>query len=209
MIHKSNKFYHHDDDEEDNLQIHHTVVQSITNRIRVMEPFYEELVPDLFGLDFIDTSCFSIENLVDRFQQFYYENEVIVPAVANSFAIKDYSLLGKLVDWSHKQTIELLENTLPETEWLPNWARGIVEDNNTRSDSSPKCERVYALAASVFGAGFGGSCWALVRKDEALSFLNQWRDAYEVKFPSQTCDPDNLPREFFIMRPGQGALSFG
>ena len=49
-----------------------------------------------------------------------------------------------------------------------------------------------ALAASAFGAGFGGSVWALVQEAEAPAFLEQWRSRYLANFP------DRLPKaEFF------------
>ena len=52
-----------------------------------------------------------------------------------------------LVDQSQAATEQLLGNQVPETVWLAREARGLG-----------------AIAASAFGAGFGGSVWALVAR---------------------------------------------
>ena len=41
-----------------------------------------------------------------------------------------------------------------------------------------------ALGASAFGAGFGGSVWALVHAAEVETFCEQWSAAYARAFPS-------------------------
>ena len=35
-----------------------------------------------------------------------------------------------------------------------------------------------AVAASAFGAGFGGSVWAMVPRDDAERFTARWKDRY-------------------------------
>jgi len=40
-----------------------------------------------------------------------------------------------------------------------------------------------AAAASAFGAGFGGSVWALVPTDRVSEFLAQWQRSYLDRFP--------------------------
>lgn len=60
-----------------------------------------------------------------------------------------------------------LQNLVPETRWLPSAA-----------------ERLGALGASAFGAGFGGSCYAVVRKTEAEGFKEAWRQARGLVFAS-------------------------
>ena len=40
-----------------------------------------------------------------------------------------------------------------------------------------------AIAASAFGAGFGGSVWALVASTQADVFRHRWADAYAAAFP--------------------------
>ena len=39
------------------------------------------------------------------------------------------------------------------------------------------------MAASSFGAGFGGSVWALVEAAAAEDFLTEWADGYFAEFP--------------------------
>ena len=42
-----------------------------------------------------------------------------------------------------------------------------------------------ALTASAFGAGFGGSCYAIVSADAAEAFAAAWEGAYREQFPSR------------------------
>ena len=72
---------------------------------------------------------------------------------------------------------------MEETRWLPLVA-----------------ERRGAIAASAFGAGFGGSCWALVKTVEAAEFAGLWAADYRHKFPEA-----GERATFFVMRPGPGA----
>ena len=72
---------------------------------------------------------------------------------------------------------------MAETEWLPSAAR----------------ERG-ALAASAFGAGFGGSCWALARAEHAEALREQWEESYLRAFPEH-----RGRASFFTMDPAPGA----
>jgi galactokinase len=56
-----------------------------------------------------------------------------------------------------------------------------------------------AMAASAFGAGFGGSVWALVKRSEAFAFLSEWRAQYARAFPGHS-----KQSEFFITGAGPG-----
>ena len=40
-----------------------------------------------------------------------------------------------------------------------------------------------AVAASAFGAGFGGSVWAMVAADESAAFLDAWSADYGATHP--------------------------
>ena len=152
--------------------------------------------------------------LVKRFEQFYEESELLVPAVAYCLAESELEMLGPIVDRSHKNAVNILKNQIEETAWLPLWARGIEHQLKTNPtlyvDDGEHChcdqtqknhKRITALASSAFGAGFGGSCWALVHRNESEEFLMQWRNAYDEAFPA------NDGREFFITEPGPGAFS--
>jgi len=100
--------------------------------------------------------------LLDRFEQFRLESEVIIPQASEALVRMDLDTFGKLVDESQAAAENLLGNQVPETIWLAREARAVG-----------------AYAASAFGAGFGGSVWALVSVSEAADFANRWREAYE------------------------------
>ena len=207
QLEESNNYF----SDETTRQFHVSILSSIQRCMKMTGSIYKQYTPKLFELD--DQSCpFSMDDLINRLEQFYYENQVIVPGVARSFVTKYHYTLGKLVDWSHEMTVTLLQNIVPETEWLPKWARGNDNEKMKKKQQEEGNDngRVYALAASAFGAGFGGACWALVRKEEAQLFLKQWKLEYESVFPQSLIQEDlsPLPREFFIMRPGHGAYSF-
>jgi galactokinase len=42
-----------------------------------------------------------------------------------------------------------------------------------------------AFGASSFGAGFGGSVWALVGQAEAADFAARWLASYRAEFPAR------------------------
>jgi len=122
--------------------------------------------------------------LRQRFEQFFDESEVLTSGIGDALGKADYERLGKLADESHRQTVECLRNTIPETAWLPQEAR-----------------RLGAIASSAFGAGFGGSCWAIAKSSEANELLERWQKAYLEKFPK--CKSS---ASFFTMQPGPGAF---
>ena len=109
--------------------------------------------------------------LLNRFEQFWLESEVIIPKASDALAQQDLRAFGELVQESQAAAETLLGNQVPETMWLAREARSLG-----------------AYAASAFGAGFGGSVWALVAKNEAAKFANRWREAYEHSFPEAARD---------------------
>jgi galactokinase len=102
------------------------------------------------------------EWLLNRFEQFRLESELIVPHATDAIAGRDLNTFGTLVDESQVAAERLLGNQVPETIWLASHARSLG-----------------AYAASAFGAGFGGSVWAMVTRTEADQFAVCWREAYE------------------------------
>jgi galactokinase len=109
---------------------------------------------------------FSPQQLVDRFQHFYNENYQIIPAAGDALAEGNSQRFGALVDQSQAFTDTLLHNQVPETMFLANSARAVG-----------------AVAASAFGAGFGGSVWALFRSADAASMLDEWSQRYAKQYP--------------------------
>ena len=122
--------------------------------------------------------------LRDRFSQFVLESTELIPDAGDALSAGDLVRLGQIVDRSHEAAERLLRNQVPETMWL-------VRDARARE----------AVAASAFGAGFGGSVWALVPADRAESFRATWAEEYARRFPSPAA-----ASMFFATRAGSPAM---
>ena len=123
------------------------------------------------------------EDLPGRFEQFFREDQEIIPAVGDALAAGRVRQIGELVDASHAGADRGLQNQVEQTNFLQQSAR-----------------RLGAAAATYFGAGFGGSVWAMVEMDRAEDFRRQWRQAYAESFAE-----DAAEAEFFLTRPGRPA----
>lgn len=110
----------------------------------------------------------SASYLTTRLAQFREECEVIVPGVADALRAGDLPRVGALVDRSQALAERALENQVPETIHLARSARELG-----------------AVAASAFGAGFGGAVWAMVPSERASDFANQWRESFAAAFPGR------------------------
>jgi len=108
------------------------------------------------------------EALVARLDQFAAECFEIIPTVGDLLVRGEVSGLGELVDRSQQGAERGLANQVPETVHLQRSAR-----------------RLGALAASAFGAGFGGSVWALAPEERAAEIAAAWEEDYLVTFPQQ------------------------
>jgi galactokinase len=117
------------------------------------------------------------EMLLHRFDQFVQESEYIIPAAGDALLAGDLTAVADLVARSQSLAERLLKNQVPETISLARLAR--------------ECG---AAASSAFGAGFGGSVWALVKRDSAESFLTDWRAQYLKQHPTRQNS------QFFITR---------
>jgi galactokinase len=129
--------------------------------------------------------AFTSAELLDRFAQFVEESCVIIPAASDVLARGDgdLSALGPLADRSQEAAERLLGNQIDETTALARSARSLG-----------------ALAASAFGAGFGGSVWALVPAAAAADFEARWAGEYLSRFPALAG-----ASRFFPTRPGPAA----
>ena len=103
-----------------------------------------------------------------RLEQFHQETEVIVPGVAAAMQNRDFATLGGLVHRSQSLAERVLGNQVPETVFLARSAR-----------------EAGAIAATAFGAGFGGAVWAMVPSHDAATFAGLWRAGYERAFPQR------------------------
>jgi len=105
------------------------------------------------------------EELTNRLEHFVRE-DARVPMALDAFRRADLATLGALAADSQEDAARLLGNQVVETIALVREAIGAG-----------------ALAASSFGAGFGGSAWAVVAASEAERFGAAWTDSQRVMFP--------------------------
>jgi galactokinase len=127
-------------------------------------------------------SRYAPESLVARAEQLRAELEII-DAAADALVRGDLDRLGVLVDRSQANAERLLGNQVPETIALARMARELG-----------------AVAASAFGAGFGGSVYALVRTEDAQDFRRRWAERYGRAFPERAGTAT-----FFVTRAGPRA----
>jgi galactokinase len=118
-----------------------------------------------------------------RLEQFLAESEEIVPAAGAALTRGDMGALGSLVDRSQALAERSLGNQVPETIFLARAARELG-----------------AAAASAFGAGFGGSVWALVAHGASEDFRQRWITVYRDAYPGRAAQA-----VFFLSRAGPGA----
>ena len=109
---------------------------------------------------------FNAAALTSRLEQFAAESTKIIPAAGDALAEGNLPEFGRLVDQSQDLAERLLGNQVPETVHLAARAR-----------------EHGAAAASAFGAGFGGSVWALVSEERLAGFSENWRRDYLGKYP--------------------------
>jgi len=114
-----------------------------------------------------ESDGFDATDLVMRLDQFAAEALEIIPAAGDALERGDLRTLGELVDRSQRGAEVLLGNQVPETVHLARSARSLG-----------------AVAASAFGAGFGGSVWTLVRRDDVERFTACWEEHYLARFPA-------------------------
>jgi galactokinase len=122
---------------------------------------------------------FTAAEVAERVRQFAMESDQLIPAAAAALGARRFDELGAIVDQSMHGAVTMLHNQTPETIFLAEQARALG-----------------AVAASAFGAGFGGSVWALVDRTHAPSFVAEWQREYSTRFPG-------LERaEFFLTAAG-------
>ena len=95
-------------------------------------------------------------NLERRLDHFTREDSRI-PEAVEAFERGDSPRLGQLAADSQSDAESLLGNQILETTVLPRTARALG-----------------AIASRSFGAGFGGSVWALVERSRAEEFARRW-----------------------------------
>lgn len=118
--------------------------------------------------------------LTRRLRHFLRENGRAAAAL-EAFRLCDRDAIGSLAAASQQDAESLLHNQVPETIALARAARDLG-----------------AFASSGFGAGFGGSVWALVEADAAPAFADRWLADHRARFPGRTA------ATVFLAPPGPG-----
>jgi galactokinase len=118
--------------------------------------------------------------LLDRLTHFLNE-DARIPAAVDAIRAGDRARIGALSDDSQSDAEVLLGNQVPETIALARAARTLG-----------------AFGASSFGAGFGGSVWALVDTAGASDFAARWLSDYRTRFPARETST------VFLAPPGPG-----
>ena len=111
------------------------------------------------------TSAFSATDLRHRLDQFLLETCTLIPAAVQAFETHDWRVLRDVTARSFHAADEWLGNQIHET-------RALVRLAGVHG----------AIAASAFGAGFGGSVWAFVETAGVDAFMRAWSDAYAGEF---------------------------
>ena len=127
---------------------------------------------------------FTSQDLVDRFDQFVLESEDFIPTATQALGEGDVGKFGDVVARSQDAGSRLLKNQVAQTVWL-----------------ADRATQLGAIGASAFGAGFGGSVWALVDINDTPRFVDRWRSDYLSRYPAF-----RESAEFLITRPGPGAF---
>ena len=123
-------------------------------------------------------------SLLERFEQFLAESTQIIPAVGDALIRGELDAIGPLVDRSQQLAESMLHNQVEQTIFLQRSAR-----------------QLGATAASAFGAGFGGSVWALVPESVAQEFERRWTSEYHRQFAK-----NQSASKFFRTRAGPGVV---
>lgn len=126
---------------------------------------------------------FSSAELQARLEHFVAE-DALAHEAASAVAHLDAARLGEVAVRSQQFAETRLGNQVPETAALAALAR--------------ECG---AYGATSFGAGFGGSVWALVDSPNAGEFASAWMAAYGRRCPHR---PDAT---WFAARPGPGLVA--
>ncbi|MDO4558781.1 MAG: galactokinase, partial [Planctomycetia bacterium] len=102
----------------------------------------------------------------NRLRHFEQESRICVPSAVAALRRGDLRRFGEIAEESQRAAEELLGNQVPETIQLVRLAKDLG-----------------AVASSAFGAGFGGSVWALVEESRKQAFSGEWLRRYTDAFP--------------------------
>ncbi len=131
-----------------------------------LRDFFQDLPPDEKA-DFAYDQLLKIgkKDLAERAFQFYKEQDIIHRGVAY-LGQENLAGYGELINQSHDLSRKYLKNIVSEVDFLQKSAN-----------------EMGALGATGFGAGFGGSCYAVIRASQHDVFVEGWRRKYAQKYP--------------------------
>ena len=104
---------------------------------------------------------------LERRLEHFITEDARVPVALDAIARCDRRAIGRLARATQEDAERLLQNQIPETSALAALAL--------------ECG---AFASSSFGAGFGGSVWALAPASEGEEILRAWRRRYLELYPA-------------------------
>lgn len=141
-------------------------------------PAARERMEDLVGDD---------AELSRRLRQFVVESQVLIPAATRALHRGDLAAFGAACAESMRHAEDGLGNQIAQTRYLARRARELG-----------------AYAASAFGAGYGGSVWALADAGGATAYADRWLADYRATFPDQAAAASVL-----VTRPAGGVRAVG
>lgn len=121
--------------------------------------------------------------LEDRLDAFVTESHVLIPAALEALRSQDLAGFGQAANLSHENARKRLHNQVPQTDFLQSSAVNLG-----------------AAGATSFGAGFGGSVWAVTTTDRVKRFAEAWEETYRRRYPDEASRAS-----FMIARPGPAA----
>jgi galactokinase len=121
-------------------------------------------------------------DLAGRTRQFLLEERETTPRALTALLWRDIKTFGSSVSASHRASRRFLWNIVPEIDFLQRSAVSLG-----------------AAGASGFGAGFGGSIFAVVPAEKAAQFMAAWSGEYAKRYPQHASEA-----AFFVTRPSSG-----
>ena len=123
------------------------------------------------------------EDLTRRLDHFLTESEKIIPEASKALSCGDLKEFGRMAQESQRAAEDLLGNQVPQTAALARIAHDLG-----------------AVGSTSFGAGFGGSVWALVPSAESKEFAEKWIASYRDEYPEEASQAMTV-----VARPGPSA----
>jgi len=132
--------------------------------------------------DLPQTAAFADSEIEDRVRQFFEEETRYMPAAIAALRGHDVGGFGEQLNLSHRASARLLGNVAPQVDALQKSALSLG-----------------AAGATCFGAGFGGSLYAVTAAERAEEIGRAWQALYASTHPEESREAS-----FFRTRPSSG-----